>query len=301
MACTGKGEKSKIISNVLKNKIAVDRWRRCSVLVVDEVSMLDRALFELLDEIARLLRHSDAPFGGIQVVAVGDFMQLPPVRKESEGHFCFQSPVWAAAGLSEGVINLQRVERQSDPVFIQHLNEVRLGKLTPAFSELLRSCLVGRKPLPSNGIIPTKLYAVNREVDSENTDRLAELSGDVVTMVAEDHWEAKPRQAALAPGIRLGIQNTIPDRIDLKVGAQVMLLRNRHFNSGTPSALQLVNGSRGQVVGFSESVVRPGQLIPTVRFDNGLTTAIGPVNFTLKGPGGDGCIVRSQIPLKLAW
>ncbi len=303
--CTGTGENSKLIRQVVKNTAAVERWRNCSVLVIDEISMLDRHLFELLDEIARTVRGNDLPFGGIQLLAVGDFMQLPPVRQNLENPYCFQSTLWEAAGLKvrKGTIHLKKVERQNDPVFIKHLNEVRLGVLTPEFLKLLDGCVVTNKPLPRNGIIPTKLYAINKEVDSENTARLQELPGEVVTLLADDMWKVRPLKASLVPGMKLTVENMIPERIDLKIGAQVMLLRNRNFNkfSGDRNAPPLVNGSRGKVVGFSESSLRPGHIIPTVQFDNGVTTSVGPVDYECKGTGGDGVLVRQQIPLKLAW
>lgn len=67
-------------------------WRRCKVLVVDEVSMLDGRLFLKLERVARLVRRSDRPFGGIQLVLCGDFLQLPPVsrRDEPKAIYCFQ-------------------------------------------------------------------------------------------------------------------------------------------------------------------------------------------------------------------
>jgi hypothetical protein len=84
-----------------------------------------------------------------------------------------------------------------------------------------------------------------------------------------------------------------------------MLLRNRsrmtfggNIKSTGPS---LVNGSRGKVVAFTESIARPGMLIPTVLFDNGMETTIGPVEYVIKGPNGDGEKIRYQVPLKLAW
>lgn len=277
------------------------------MLVIDEVSMLDKRLFELLDTIARSVRKSDLPFGGIQIIAVGDFLQLPPVSRTGNREFCFQSPVWEAAGLHlrGGFVYLQKAERQNDENFVAFLNEVRLGMLSDAFFHSLNACLVDRKPKPANGIVPTKLYAVNKQVDEENVMRLAELPGEVVTMVALDMWKIKPLKATDTRLLREGVENLIPESIDLKVGAQVMLLRNRSrmtyggvVKTGSTS---LVNGSRGRIVAFTESVQRPGMLIPTVLFDNGMKTTIGPVEYAYRIPKVEGSIVRFQVPLKLAW
>lgn len=289
----------------------MERWVKCKVLIIDEISMLDRSLFELLDEIARATRGNDKPFGGLQLIVVGDFMQLPPVQnKESSvenSGFCFESHVWEACGLraSKGSVNLQTVVRQSDENFVKYLNEVRLGVYSREFHQQLQKCLTSIKPLPTNGIVPTKLYAVNKQVDEENNRQLAALPGDIVTLVAEDKWKFAPTKVSVQDLILAGIENTIPEKIDLKIGSQVMLLRNRSrmtyggvIKQTGPS---LVNGSRGKIVGFSESVLKPGFLVPTVLFDNGMVVTIGPVEYSYKIPGLEGEIVRQQIPLKLAW
>ena len=301
----------------MKNKAAVERWQRSKVLIIDEISMIDAELFETLDLIARTTRDTYLPFGGIQLILVGDFMQLPPVKKHPETRqpmFCFHSQVWDAAALNirKGTIHLKVVERQKDELFVRYLNQVRLGLLTPEFLKLLDSCSVDTKPKPTNGIVPTKLYSLNKEIDNENNARLAELPGESVILTADDKWKSKPMQSGTSTYFRSALDNMIPETIEMKVGAQVMLLRNRSkmtYSAGgltggagwSTASSALVNGSRGKVVSFTESVLRPGTMVPTVQFDNGMTVTIGPVEYTYRGPGGDGEMVRSQIPLKLAW
>lgn len=306
----GAGDRSKLIQKVLKNKSCVDRWMKTKVLVIDEISMLDRWLFELLDEISRTIRNNQTPFGGLQLIVVGDFMQLPPVRTVSEfenKNFCFQSDVWEAAGLNtgQGTVYLEKVVRQDDEEFVKYLNEVRVGILSPSFQRQLQLCMPPFKPKPNSGIIPTKLYATNIQVDNENTQHLLALPGETITMIAQDKWKKPPSKSSMTTMFKEGVEKIIPEKIDLKVGAQVMLLRNRSRMTygGTIKATgpSLVNGSRGRIIGFTESVARPGMMVPTVQFDNGMITTIGPVEYIYKGPGGDGELVRYQVPLKLAW
>jgi ATP-dependent DNA helicase PIF1 len=85
----GKGTHSSLLSKVRKSTAAMERWMLTKVLIIDEVSMLDKSLFETLDYLARSIRGSPKPFGGIQLILVGDFMQLPPVGPNAE--FCFKS------------------------------------------------------------------------------------------------------------------------------------------------------------------------------------------------------------------
>jgi ATP-dependent DNA helicase PIF1 len=126
---------------VLKDKRAVKRWKQCKVLVIDEVSMLRPDHLELLNQIAIDVKKSRLPFGGIQLILSGDFMQLSPVMEriaKTEGDlnvvthkYCFQTDAWREAGLLKsqgGTIQLEEAIRQKgDTEFISILNEVRRG------------------------------------------------------------------------------------------------------------------------------------------------------------------------------
>lgn len=297
----GEGGFHKVLAKVKANKLAMDRWKKSKVLVIDEISMLDKGLFELLDQIAKTIRVNQRPFGGLQLIVVGDFLQLPPVTK-NDAKFAFQSHVWDLAGLNreQGKVYLRKVERQSDQEFIDHLNEVRIGIYTPAFMTKLSACLVDRKPKPTDGIVPTKLYAVNKQVDDENRVRLEELPGQVIKMQAVDKWAEPPDSdhPSDAKHLQEGVRAMIPDTIELKVGAQVMLLRNQRQKPGA-GASSLVNGSRGKILSFIQT--EGAQPRPYVQFDNGQCLAVSPVEFEYGIPSMKGTIIRSQIPLKLAW
>ena len=100
--------------------------------------MLDPQLCEWLEFIARKIRKDrrGAPFGGIQVLLCGDFLQLPPVELDGaaigQWAFCFQTPAWRKCGLQTGSVILRQPHRQQgDPLFVQVLNEVRAGRWSP--------------------------------------------------------------------------------------------------------------------------------------------------------------------------
>lgn len=315
---TGSADNSKVINKVLKNMRAVKRWQDAKVLIIDEISMIDRPLFELLDMVARAVRRNDEPFGGIQIIVVGDFFQLPPVPNKfakSAREFCFESPVWNRLGFGYtdecgymhcnfvNMVTLKQVVRQSDVDFANLLNEIRIGEINNRQLDVLNSCVVYKKPPPTDGIVPTKLYSINKDVDKENLDRLMELPGEVVEVSATDVWQELPSVSSLKKTIKENIERAIPEKIQLKVGAQVMLLRNRNNNADDQYGVSysgLVNGSRGVITGFVRSSSASG-LVPRVCFDNGQEVVIGPVEYFSRGAGGDGHLVRSQVPLKLAW
>lgn len=303
-----------LVNKVRKNKGAMKRIDETDVLLIDEASMLSSDLLELLDAVAREVRrdgeHKDEPMGGMQVVAVGDFFQLPPVvRREDmdlsrdpdeQRPFCFDSPAWTALGLDGNTIELtenRRQERRSR--FEAFLNMVRVGDVaTGVLRDFNAKCLISEAhPIPDDGIVPTRIYTHNRDVDGENEARLAALEGDVASCVAMDEWREKippGTPASVKKGMKAGIAAELPDEVRLKAGAQVMLTRNKDLEGGALRGL--VNGSRGVVERFDAD----GS--PVVRFDNGRVDKIGSVEAIRYNPdGGPGVLARKQVPLKLAW
>ena len=165
----------RIVSNRNSNR----NWRLCKVLIIDEISMIDGHLFDLIEQLARKLKGGqEKPFGGIQVICCGDFFQLPPVNVKT---FVFESSCWSSV-MSES-IELRTVFRQKDKKFIDILNELRLGIVSPKTTQLLRSL---SHPLnPPNGITPTRLYCRNIDVTRMNNNFLKNLPGKSLTFTAE--------------------------------------------------------------------------------------------------------------------
>jgi ATP-dependent DNA helicase PIF1 len=120
-----------LVKKVRRNAKTKSRWQRTKVLIIDEISMVDGDLYDKLEHIARAIRNNGRPFGGIQLVITGDFFQLPPVpEKGKSAKFAFDAATWNTT--IEHTILLTHVFRQKDPTFANMLNEIRLGKLTPA-------------------------------------------------------------------------------------------------------------------------------------------------------------------------
>lgn len=309
----GTGNVTSLLKRVKNNNAAMDRIDEIDALIIDEVSMMSSELLETLDAITREIRRNgyyrDQPFGGIQIIAFGDFFQLPPVTKSSRNNlnwenrhlrsFCFESEVWSNLGLDKNIIELKEVQRQENEEFVNLLNKVRIGEVGPADVEYINSkCLISKHhSLPHDGIIPTRLYVLNRDVDEENLNRLEELKGPEVVCKAVNRWrENMPTgtHASIKKQMQESLNMELPDEVRLKIGAQVMLTRNKKMEDN------LVNGSRGVVERF---VDEGGDFrIPIVRFDNGIVAKVSPVESVRYNPSGEeGCLVRLQIPLKLAW
>lgn len=274
----GEGTAEELAAAILENPRATSRIRKATALAVDEVSMLDSDLFCRLDEAFRIVRKKTAPFGGIQMVLFGDFLQLPPVsgRKE-EARFAFQSPAWEASKIA--VHQLTAVVRQRDAVFVEVLSRVRLGIVDALVRQVLSGRIGASDPNPK--IEPVVLECRNVDVDAFNRQRLSALPGDEISISAVDSGEAKFVST-------LDRSCLAPSDLRLKIGAQVMLLKNLDVEGG------LVNGSVGIVKSIGESSV-------CVDFGDAGTCEVQGARWSLCDGDGNVLATRDQVPLRLAY
>ncbi|NWQ97648.1 PIF1 helicase, partial [Burhinus bistriatus] len=254
-------------------------WLACQHLIIDEISMVDGKFFDRLEAVARVVRKRDEPFGGIQLIICGDFLQLPPVCKANEEtKFCFQAKSWRKC--IHVNMELTEVWRQTDKTFVSLLSAVRLGRCTEEVTRLLRQTATNRSE--RDGILATWLCTHKDDVEITNERRLEQLSGEVHTFEALD---SDPMLVKL-----IDAQCPVGGRVELKLGAQVMLTKNLDVSQG------LVNGARGVVVAFESEE----KGLPKVRFLCGVTQVIKMEKWVFKGPSGVH-LSRQQLPLKLAW
>jgi len=162
-----RGTKEQVITSVLKNRNAVRDWKEAKCLILDEVSMLSQKIFEILEEIGRRARRNTSVFGGLQVIFLGDFFQLPPIETENDPgteKFCFESPVWGRVFSLENHIQLTQIFRQKDINYINILMQVRKGYLDREYVEILESCMNREyDPSANNGCIRSEERRVGKE------------------------------------------------------------------------------------------------------------------------------------------
>lgn len=251
---------------------------KTDILIIDEISMLHDYRLDMVDEVCRLVRHRDEPFGGIQLVMSGDFFQLPPVNRNDSraGGFVVSSRVWQE--LDPVVLYLDEQHRQDDEVLLEILTALRAGDIRRHHAEKL---LARADVEPESPETITELHTVNIDVDSINLARLAALNTEERTFSqfttgAANYIETLQR-SVLAPS-----------ELILRKGALVMAVKNSPQRT-------YVNGSIGTVVDFE-----PGTDYPIVEFRSGKTVTMVPDSWELR----DGDKKRasiSQIPLRLAW
>jgi ATP-dependent DNA helicase PIF1 len=310
------GTFGKVVDRVIKNSYKSKVWNSVDVLVIDEISMMSKKIFEILDTIGRRARHTlFKPFGGIQVVFSGDFYQLPPVgdkEEEDTNAFCFESERWNEIFIKENVIQLKTIFRQTDTNYTKVLNQIRVGKLYKSSYELIMT-RVGLK-YPDNGIKPTILFPRRRDVELINYNELEKLQGEVYTynlsVVNEIVSKKNKKNVEVKVDVELekradkdkdaneDIKTEIEikqlrssiladDKLVLKVGTQVMCIANIDVDS----ALPIVNGSQGVVIDIVNG-------FPKVKFLNGLVKVFGYHTWTTENMEG---VSIKQIPLIHSW
>ena len=261
-----------------------EKWKNTDILIIDEVSMLSPELLDKLNLIAKKLRRSLKPFGGIQIILVGDFCQLPVVKNE---RFAFEADCWNE--IVDEVVHMKQIIRQTDLYFQTMLNEIRYGICSDDTIKMLKS-RVGIPLKLENGIEPTRLYPKNNSANRVNTNKLNSLPGEVKIYNASyslNHNYSSQKKKELFNVLRKN--SPVEDIIKLKVGAQVM------FKKNIPE-WNVVNGSRGVVKGFEGDNA-------IVSIVSGEDVTVTPIKFLYESEsdGEEFCAVKLQIPLKLAW
>ena len=221
----------KLIANIRKyNK--VENWTKLNILVIDEISMMSKALFELIDQIAQVLRKNKSPFGGIQILCSGDFHQLPPIEEE----FCFESQLWDITFAKQFVFK-ENFRQQGDMEYQNVLNEIREGNISPESCRLLLECT---KKESENEIRPTVLYPTKRLADQVN--QFENLTLDTETYTYKKFYN--PTATGYIKEELERQKGMYDDTITLKIGSQVMCIANLSQDEG------IVNGSQGIVTDF---------------------------------------------------
>jgi len=285
----GEGDVLALAHKLKKRRDALQRWRQCRVLIIDEISMVSGQLFEVLEVLARAIRGNDDPFGGIQLVACGDFLQLPPVVKAEDQQdgvgrsptFCFEVKAWKRT-VCEAFELTEIFRQKGDATFCELLNEVRFASISDQYFDLLKRRLVaGASPFDPTTEI-TRLMPLRSEVDSMNERALASLPGELVCFEAID--DGNQMDLDSFSGARRSI--------DLRAGALVVLTRTIDAHR------KLVNGSQGRILRFEGG---GSMRFPVVSFkDAQAEILVSPVSFEAKC-GNRFLGARSQVPLELGW
>jgi ATP-dependent DNA helicase PIF1 len=264
--------------------------KKMDVLIIDEVSMVRVDMMDAIDQALRLNMNIDLPFGGKQLILIGDVFQLPPVVTSNDNPYSDESPYTDPYFFSADVfrynrpkiIELKKIYRQQDAEFIYLLNRVRMGIASREDLDGLNACYSAEEN--SSGDFAITLTTVNAIADTVNLKKLASLRG--LSFI----YKAK------VEGIFQDKLYPAPLSLQLKVGAQVMMVKNDLQG-------RWVNGTIGIVESLAEREI-------VVKFADGTTSKVTPVtweNKTYKWDKSTNTIsfavqgTFTQYPIKLAW
>ena len=290
---SGIGIKNKLdkydLDKIAGSEYVSKRLRRTKILIIDEVSMLSAETLTMVDAVCREVKQNAEPFGGLQVVFVGDFFQLPPIVKTERGEnhqdtlmespvarFACDSSAWERA--KPIVCYLTEQHRQDDKIFLSILSSIRTNDFNEDHMVHIKKRKIAHSSAPAG--IP-KLFSHNADVDRVNDDTLSKIESEI--RVFEMSSQGAP---ALVASLIKGCLS--PEKLTLKVGASVMFTKNNPREG-------FVNGTLGTVVGFSRTSGHP--LVKTI---NGMTIETSPLEWAVEENG----VVRAritQVPLRLAW
>lgn len=254
-----------------------ERYNACDILIIDEISMLHGERLNMVDRACRWIRHNSKPFGGLQVIFVGDLFQLPPVTKSGPIDYVHHSDSWLAA--APKICYLMEQHRQgADDKLLNILKEMRNDNILPEHINLLNT----RKVAPPDDDSITRLFTHNADVDALNRGMLMRLPTEIkrFNMTSEGN------------SFKVDVlkRNLLcPELLELKLGAQVMFCAN-NFDEG------FVNGTRGEVINFT------GSGAPVVMTTDGNEITVEKHTWRAYDDGGRYEVASvSQYPLRLAW
>ncbi|MBU1146529.1 AAA family ATPase [Patescibacteria group bacterium] len=290
---SGIGIKTKLdkrdLGRIILNEHIEKRVRRTKVLIIDEVSMLSSGTLSMVDVVCRKIKQNAEAFGGMQIVLVGDFFQLPPVVKsateggaqaafilDSSIGFAYGAPSWMRANPT--VCYLTEQHRQDDNNFLSILSSIRLNIFSKSHLRSLETRRITPSAAPDG--VP-KLFPLNADVDSINNKMLGKIFGKPQVFLMSSEGPGA-QVAALQKGC------LSPETLYLKIGAAVMFTKNNLKE-------RFVNGTLGAVSGFDKE---SGQPIITTR--DGRRIKVSPMDWTVEENGKIRARI-TQLPLRLAW
>ena len=298
---SGVGIKTKLdkydLDKIASSEYIVKRINRTRVLIIDEISMLSENMLDMVDLVCREIKQNNDAFGGIQIILVGDFFQLPPIVKDdrnndkqneqnsllphvrhvgNSGNFAYDSRAWERARLV--VCYLTEQHRQDDTDFLSVLSGIRANNFSKEhFSHITARHI--RANMPPENI--TKLFSHNIDVDRVNNDELLKLKTEIKSFTMSSRGSE-----GIVMILKKGCLS--PENLKLKVGAVVMCTKNNPKE-------RFVNGTLGTIVGFEEF-----NGYPIIKTRSGRNIVIAPMDWMVEENGK----IRgqiTQIPLRLAW
>jgi ATP-dependent DNA helicase PIF1 len=263
------------ITNAIGNRSVCERIVYTDTIIIDEISMISATTFKAANLLCQKVRRNKKFFGGMRVIAVGDFLQLGPFSDTKKIDWIFEGKDWKSAKMKN--VQLKKIMRTKDKKFLDFLAKVRVGKIDTSVKKFLNKHLV--KSTFKDPTCP-RIFSRNHQVDTYNIQKLNEVHAPLVTFQTQyvgDHQSISKMKENLV----------IPEVLNLKIGALVMM-RVNNFKDG------FVNGTIGTIIGIHSEQL-------TIKKISGEMIFVKKHIFESLNGGGDVVAKAKNFPLILAW
>lgn len=257
-----------------KDNRLLARLRKVEGVIIDEISMIPGQALMIAEALAQKARDSRLPWGGMRIIAVGDFAQLPPVTPSGQRDWCFLSQAWEQSGFQTVV--LSHNQRVSENLFLDVLSDVRHGNVTERVREFLNDHVQDHdEDHPGTRLYPRKINA--EKFNQKKLDELdeEEVSIDSIYFGSERHIEILMKAAP------------VPVKLVLKLGCRVIFLQN-------DPQRRWVNGTRGVIIDIALDKI-------IVKKSNGREVEVDKTSFAMQDAEGNITASVLQFPLTLAY
>lgn len=265
------------VARALRSGRLVSRLHRACCVIIDEVSMLSGATLKAAETVARRARRRNEPWGGLRIISVGDFAQLPPVTPENTAKdWAFRHAVWQESDFQPAL--LSTVMRTQDIEFLTILNFIREGIVNERVEEFLNR----HKAHSTAHVEGTRLYPHRAQAEAFNLQRLQAIPHPLRSFQTQYVGKEKFIEAAkkMIP---------IPETLLLKKGALIMMRKN-----DVTGGLHYVNGSLGYMQEIHEDAL-------WIRLFSGEEIAVGKEKFSSLDGDGNEVVAAWNFPVTLAW
>ena len=262
------------LDRVMQNTRTLNRIKKVEGIIIDEISMIPAGAFEVAETLCQIARESSLPWGGMRVIVVGDFAQLPPVSRQNKKEWSFQSEVWKKSGFQSCL--LSHNQRVQDDEFLNILSDIRYGQVTAR----VRNFLESKMREHDHDDKSTRLFSRRDQSEQFNNRELAEIPKpeikiDSIYLGDERHVEILKKNSP------------VPGQLILKEGARIIFLQN-------DPQKRWVNGTRGTIVDIA-----PDKL--TVEKSSGREVTVEKGSFALQNSDGNTVATVINFPVALAY
>lgn len=263
------------LQRVFQNKNVLKRIKKVEGVIIDEISMIPGEALMVAEALAQEARESKLPWGGLRIIAVGDFGQLPPVAKFGQKRdWCFLNNVWQRTGFQ--VCELKLNQRIQNNEFLSVLDDIREGRLTEKVHNFLQN-----RTKPHDEDHPgTRLFPRREQSESYNQKKLAEINE--TELIVDSIYLGEQKYIEI-----LGKTSPVPAQLKLKIGCKILFLKN-------DMQKRWVNGTRGTLVHFESDHL-------VVRKNGGREVKVEKMSFSLLDADANVKASVIQFPVNLAY